>query len=194
MSRPEQSLRNASPRIAELDVLRGFSAMTVMVYHYTTIYQYGVDPGIPYGVLAVNLFFMISGFVIFMTLSRARTALDFIISRFSRLFPVFWVAVLFSQTVMWLAPISADTVSWREAMVNLTMLAGPLHVRWVDNVYWSLVIELTFYVIMLGLFLVGMMKHIERLVLPWLLLQIVAAMVSKKPIMPSPKVWPPSFC
>ena len=180
MLKPDQQLPNASSRIAELDVLRGFSAVVVMIYHYTTIYEYGIDPGIPYGVLAVNLFFMISGFVIFMTLSHARTALDFVVSRFSRLFPVFWVAVLLSQTVMWLAPsLSAYKVSWREALVNLTMLAGPLHVRWVDNVYWSLVIELTFYVIMLLLFLMGMMKHIERLVLPWLLLQIVAGLWSK---------------
>lgn len=178
-----ESRDSGHSRIAELDVLRGFSALTVMMYHYTTIYVYGKDPGIPYGVLAVNLFFMISGFVIFMTLSHTRTALDFIVSRFSRLFPVFWAAVLISQTVAWLFPsLSEFTLTWHEALVNLTMLAGPLHVRWVDNVYWSLVVELTFYAIMLGLFLIGIMKHIERLVLPWLLLQVVAAMVSNRNI------------
>jgi peptidoglycan/LPS O-acetylase OafA/YrhL len=165
-------------RIVELDVLRGLAALLVMIYHYT-VFPQGGDLSIPFGVFAVHLFFMISGFVIFMTLARTRTALDFVVSRFSRLFPVFWVAVLVTQTVVRMSPLPGHTLSWGEALVNLTMLAGPLHVRWVDSAYWSLVVELMFYAIMLGLFLVGMLKHIERLILPWLLLQIVAAIVSK---------------
>jgi peptidoglycan/LPS O-acetylase OafA/YrhL len=174
-------------RITELDVLRGLAAVTVMIYHYTAVFQYGRDSKFPYGNLAVNLFFMISGFVIFMTLSRTRTALDFIVSRFSRLYPVFWAAVLLTQTVIWLAPLAVKPVSWRVALTNLTMLAEPLHVPLVDSVYWSLVIELMFYAIMLSLFLVDMLRHIERLVVPWLLLQIAAAMVSKATQHPIPQ-------
>ena len=166
-------------RISELDVLRGFAAIAVMLYHYTIVYPATMEHGdyqqyLPYGVYAVHLFFMISGFVIFMTLERTRTALDFIVSRFSRLYPVFWAAVLLSQTVVWLSPPSSHYVSWTEALVNMTMLGELFHVRLVDNVYWSLVIELNFYLIMLGLYVAGWLKHIERLVIPWLLLQLLA--------------------
>lgn len=166
-------------RLAELDVLRGFAALAVMIYHHTAIFQsmYGSGrpaPPIPYGILAVHLFFMISGFVIFMTLSRTRTPMDFIVSRLSRLFPVFWVAVLFTQLVVSLAPLPTGSVTWREAAVNLTMLAGPLGVQWVDNVYWSLVIELSFYTIMLSLFITGWIKEIEHLVIPWIFAEITA--------------------
>ena len=173
-SKPSTEVKS---RVEELDVLRGLAAFMVVIYHYT-VFPNGRDLSIPFGIYAVHLFFMISGFVIFMTLARTRTALDFIVSRFSRLFPVFWVAVILTQTVVTLFPLPNHTLSWPEAMVNLTMLAGPLHVRWVDNVYWSLVVELMFYVIMLGLFLVGWLKHIERLVLPWLFLQGTAAISS----------------
>ena len=189
MSDSEQLHQEERNRIIELDVLRGLAAATVMIFHYTKgfQYQYGSPSDLHYGVLAVNLFFMISGFVIFMTLLRARTALDFIVSRFSRLFPVFWAAVLITQTIVWLAPLPVDTVSWPVALVNLTMIAEPLHFPQVDNSYSTLVIELMFYTIMLGLFLAGMLKHIERLVLPWLLLQIAAAWLSKATHHPIPQ-------
>jgi peptidoglycan/LPS O-acetylase OafA/YrhL len=177
---------SANPsRIAELDVLRGFAAMVVVIFHHTVIFQNlygdGRAPGLPFGVFAVHLFFMISGFVIFMTLARTRTAVDFVVSRFSRLFPVFWAAVLLTQTVVSLAPLPILTVSWSEALWNLTMLAQPLHVHMVDTVYWSLVIELAFYALMLGLFLIGALQYIEWLVAPWLLVQLAAVAVGKLP-------------
>ncbi len=48
-----------------------------------------------WGSYGPHLFFMISGFVIFMTLDRCRGPGDFIFSRFSRLNPLYWVGVLF---------------------------------------------------------------------------------------------------
>jgi len=70
-------------RIQELDVFRGVAALVVVLYHYTAgvnnIYMTEVVPTTPKplrwlfdGVQAVNFFFMISGFVIFMTLERLR--------------------------------------------------------------------------------------------------------------------------
>ena len=143
-------------RIAELDVLRGTAAVMVMIFHHTVIFQSmfgdGRAPGLQFGVFAVHLFFMISGFMIFMKLARTRSALDFAVSRGSRLFSVFWVAILLTQTVVWCAPLPGLPVSWRDAMWNLTMLAQPLRVPMVDVVNWSLVIELAFYALMLALF------------------------------------------
>jgi len=166
-------------RIAELDVLRGFAAVLVMIFHHTVIYQNmygdGRAPGLPFGVFAVHLFFMISGFVIFMTLARTRTALDFVVSRFSRLFPVFWVAVLVTQTVVSLAPLPILAVSWHDALWNLTMVPEALHVPMVDNVYWSLIIELAFYGWMLACFLSGGLRYIELLAGPWLAVQVAVA-------------------
>jgi peptidoglycan/LPS O-acetylase OafA/YrhL len=177
-----ENYSSPAPRIAELDVLRGLAAIAVMLYHYTVVFPVETHHTnylilycylhLHYGVFAVHLFFMISGFVIFMTLARTRTALDFAVSRFSRLYPVFWAAVLLTQKVVWLSPPAEYAVSWREAIVNLTMMGEPLKVRLVDHVYWSLVIEVVFYTIMLGIFLAGWLGRIERLITPWLLLQL----------------------
>ena len=93
--------KEASPssRVVELDALRGIAALAVVAFHYTTQYgqQYGhttpLGFGFPPGNYGVNLFFLISGFVIFMTLERARSAMDFVVSRFSRLYPAYWAAM-----------------------------------------------------------------------------------------------------
>jgi peptidoglycan/LPS O-acetylase OafA/YrhL len=150
----------------------------VVVYHYTVGFETGKDSYIPYGVLAVNLFFIISGFVIFMTLSKTKTAADFIVSRFSRLYPVFWAAVLITQTVVRLNPLPEHTYSWFVAFVNLSMIAGPLNYPWVDSVYWSLVVELMFYCIMVLFFVAGLLQHITKIVIPWLLLQMGVFLIS----------------
>ena len=184
--------QSARTRITELDVLRGIAALAVVGYHYLVafpvIFQGAPEPSVPFGIFAVHLFFMISGFVIFMTLARTRSALDFAVSRFSRLYPVFWIAVLTTWTVVSLAPLPGRTATFREVLINFTMFAEPLHATYVDGVYWSLVIELAFYAIMLGLFLIGGLRHIERIVVPWLLLQIVVSVASAALERPVPKI------
>ena len=65
-------------RLVELDALRGIAAMAVVAYHYTTHYANQIGHltrlrfGFPAGNYGVHLFFLISGFVIFMTLERTR--------------------------------------------------------------------------------------------------------------------------
>ena len=98
-----------SARVVELDALRGIAAVAVVAYHYTTRYaeQIGHAGGLPlsiaFGNYGVQLFFLISGFVIFMTLERTRSAMDFVVSRFSRLFPAYWAAMAITAAVIAIA-------------------------------------------------------------------------------------------
>ena len=87
-------------RIIELDALRGIAAIFVLIYHYTYRYNslYGhsgilEELGFYWGKQGVQLFFMISGFVIFLSLNHLKKPMDFIVSRFSRLYPPFWIAI-----------------------------------------------------------------------------------------------------
>lgn len=138
-------------RLAQLDALRGIAALAVVLFHVTTRYDqlYGhATPTLvaaPWGHYGVNLFFMISGFVIFMTLERTRRPLDFVVSRFSRLYPAYWAAVLLTFSVTHLLTLPGKTVGWDALLVNLTMLQGFFGVPHVDNVYWTLEVELLFY-------------------------------------------------
>ena len=81
-------------RLQGLDSLRGLAALAVVLYHYTFGYTQVVGkhmPGLDLiatdGHFGVYLFFIISGFVIFMTLERSAKAIDFSVSRFARLWP-----------------------------------------------------------------------------------------------------------
>ncbi len=103
----------ARSRVSELDLLRFFAAFSVLLYHYTfrgyaagdmSIMPYPLlAPISKYGYLGVDLFFLISGFVILMSASSGSLK-RFAISRIVRLYPAFWVCC----TVTFIAIILLD--------------------------------------------------------------------------------------
>lgn len=168
-------MKDPGSRILELDALRGLAAVAVMLFHYTSRFQrlYGFEEAMPfefwYGRMGVELFFMISGFVIFMTLERTHTGMDFVVSRFSRLFPVFWVAILvtFSSTLFCSLP--GREVQFYDAILNLTMVPRFFAAPMVDGVYWSLEKELLFYLAMFMLFKFSLLHYVRQAFALWLI-------------------------
>lgn len=149
----------------------------MVIFHYTTQFMKlfgGVDPPslsfVWGGYLGVNLFFIISGFVIFMTLDRTRHPMDFVVSRLSRLFPAYWVAVGLTFAVVAFAGLPGKEVSAGQAAANLIMVHGLFNVPHVDSVYWSLEVEMLFYAGMLALFVSGRLRQAH--VVLWLLLAL----------------------
>lgn len=146
------------PRLLELDALRGIAALGVVLFHYMVAFadQYEhaseIFPGFRYfryGKHGVELFFIISGFVIFMSLERTKNSQDFLFGRFSRLYPTYWAAVILSFTIVAIAGLPDLQVDWKIALVNLTMVQGFFNVPHIDGNYWTLELELSFYMIML---------------------------------------------
>ena len=167
-------------RLSELDALRGLGALMVVGYHYTTDYRwpYGhttpVLFDVPWGFHGVQLFFAISGFVIFMTLARTRRPLDFIVSRFSRLYPAYWVSMLLTTAVVWAGGLDDQKVSLLNFVANVPMIQGAFsRIKQVDRVYWTLAVELCFYGCMFGLFLGRMLEKIEPVLILWIALKWV---------------------
>jgi peptidoglycan/LPS O-acetylase OafA/YrhL len=85
----------------------------------------------------VNLFFIISGFVIFMTLNATKRPMDFLVGRFSRLFPTYWAAIAVTFLITAVLGLPGRTVSAVEALANFIMLHGWFGIPHVDGVYWS---------------------------------------------------------
>ncbi|MBF0510766.1 MAG: acyltransferase [Candidatus Omnitrophica bacterium] len=176
-------LKSNEGRIPELDVLRGLAALAVLCVHYTTSYTEEYFPPYPTlfdfskGGYGVHLFFMISGFVIFMTLEKTKKPMDFFVSRFSRLYPAYWVAVIitFCSVRFFHLPLPLGDVTNKEALVNLTMFQEWFDMRNVDRAYWTLTVELSFYILMFVLFLKKGLKHIEWLGLLWLMVMVVTS-------------------
>lgn len=174
MSTTTPAREPGSSRLGELDALRGIAAFGVVIHHYLSRYAdlYGHSAAFPWrfdtGRLGVHLFFMVSGFVILMTLERTRTAADFMVSRAARLYPAYWFAVLLTGTVLLLAPLPDTRFGVEGLLINLTMLQRAFGTVNVDEVYWTLSLELVFYALMLGLWKAGALRDVPRLAAVWL--------------------------
>lgn len=102
-------------RVNEIDLLRFLAALAVVFFHYSfrgyaadglSVMSYPLLASVSkYGYLGVELFFMISGFVILMTAAHAGLR-DFVISRVVRLYPAFWACCTVTFLVI-LAPKSS---------------------------------------------------------------------------------------
>ena len=169
-------------RLEELDALRGLAALGVVLFHYTTFYQWQhghLQPlgfGFPAGNYGVHLFFLISGFVIFMTLDRARSAGDFMVSRFSRLFPAYWTALGLTALVVYAIGMPAQRPGLATLAANTTMLQEILGFEDVDGSYWTLQVELFFYAQMLFWFALRQLHRMPWIIAGWLLLTLAYAL------------------
>jgi peptidoglycan/LPS O-acetylase OafA/YrhL len=174
----QASTGTPSNRIGELDALRGLAALAVMIFHYTGHYAKDVghlDPPpfqLPAGNYGVQLFFVISGFVIYMTLERCRTAMDFVVSRFSRLYPPYWTAVTISALSIYAIGLPSQRIPPADAVANLTMLQELFHFKHLDGSYWTLQVELLFYAQMLFWYVTGQFRRAHLIIALWLIIAL----------------------
>lgn len=155
-------------RIKELDAFRGLAALSVVLYHYTAIYakDFGADAPFyfSYGWLGVPFFFILSGFVITLTIERSSSAWHFLKKRFLRLYPTFWICILFTLGIIWITKSQSVHPMFDRPMVdilfNFTMFHELLNLHHVDAAYWSLLPELLFYLLMAFLLIMGIIKKI----------------------------------
>lgn len=150
-------------RISHLDGLRGIAILWVIAYHaysrwffYTHLLPATKDISLfKYGFLGVSLFFMISGFVIFMTLDKSANFFKFIGRRWLRLFPGMLVVSIFiylTSTFFFERPHGQPSL--------ITLLPGFVFISpdliefftgfkigLLEGSFWSLYVEMIFYVI-----------------------------------------------
>lgn len=160
------------PRLYVLDGIRLVAALMVGFHHYAGTWR-ADQPGnlfwgrpvseiMPtvfrfsaYGWIGVEIFFVISGFVICMS-CWGRTPRQFFVSRVIRLYPAYWFGVLFTTAVVTLVPGVWNRLRPREILLNLTMLQSGSGVPNVEGVYWTLWSELRFYLIFMLVVLGGL--------------------------------------
>ncbi len=161
----ESAVPTSAPRLRLLDLARLAAALSVVVFHFAGRSSWAWDqpieqvfPGLSavtkYGALGVYFFFMISGFVILMS-AWGRTPAQFAASRISRLYPAYWFAVLVTGALLFVDRSihiggDWDRVGVTGVIANLTMFQTALGIPHVEGVYWTLWVELKFY-ILLGL-------------------------------------------
>ena len=155
-------------RIAPLDGFRAIAVLLVVAFHYFSdlamqpdmawLYPFGntfaATPFLKFGNLGVDLFFMVSGFVIAMTLATSRNPVEFAFKRFARLFPAMFLCSLITFAVLMLLPYPTWQVAPIDLIPGWTFTSEHTWSTWldrrvglVDGVYWTLFIEVRFYVL-----------------------------------------------
>jgi len=179
MKAADSSRTRESTRLPELDSLRGIAALAVVVFHWSTYYdaRYGhtaeMPLRFPWGSYGVHLFFIISGFVITMTLERTPTALSFLRARFFRLYPTFWAGVAIgAASAWWNRPDLRQPLGI--ILCTLTMIPTFLGLPHVDGVYWTLEIEFVFYIAMAVFTATGTLSahRLRQIFLAWIALAV----------------------
>jgi len=174
-------------RVTEVDLLRFLAALAVVFFHYSfrgyaadgmSIMPYPLLASVSkYGYLGVQLFFMISGFVILMTASSGAGLRGFVVSRIIRLYPAFWVCCTITFLVTLFIGGSLYVVSLGQYLTNMTLLSGFLGVASVDGAYWSLFVEIQFYALVAIVLILKKIHRAELFINAWLLLTILLEII-----------------
>jgi peptidoglycan/LPS O-acetylase OafA/YrhL len=149
-------------RLDFLDCIRGIAALSVFVEHAgdTLWPQFRVFTHnfFSFGKFGVAAFFLTSGFVIPFSLERGNSLKRFWVSRFFRLYPLYWLSIGLAVS-LYLAGIH-DAVSpafpahlLRNSIVNLTMFQEFVRVPDAEGLYYTLAMEMVFYIFFSFLFL-----------------------------------------
>ncbi|MCG2577760.1 acyltransferase [Dechloromonas sp. XY25] len=176
----QSSTPTVRPRLDGLDALRGIAAMAVVLFHFTTqfdkLFGHESPPllSFPLGHYGVNLFFIISGFVIFMTIERSKAPMDFVVSRFSRLYPAYWVAIALTFTITHWLGLPGHLADFRTALLNGLMFHGmAFRIPHVDGVYWTLEVELLFYAGMFVLMMTSRLRYVHGVLFALLAIRVI---------------------
>jgi len=155
-------------RLLGLDALRGVAALCVAYSHLIAkMKRDGHFDGLTsdlflvsktvldVGKTSVLVLFALSGYFVVAALYKSRLRYErpvaaFVYQRFFRLFPLYWLSLLLGVMFPWDDP--ARVFSLAVIAINATMLQGFVFVENVIGLYWTLQIELTFYVLCIVIF------------------------------------------
>ncbi|MFI5221941.1 MAG: acyltransferase family protein [Bacteroidia bacterium] len=152
-------------RLSTVDMMRGIASLAVLFYHITHNHSFYGDfltdadylkkTG-AFGWLGVQMFFVISGFVIPYTLYnnqyQIRFFLKFLSKRWLRIEPPYIVSILmligvgfFYSKIYRNYPYSID---WKQLYLHLFYLPQFFNVPWMNAIFWTLALEFQYYLVM----------------------------------------------
>jgi len=162
-------------RIVAIDGLRGLAILMVVAYHAVSRWHGLMPPEhdlliskvFSLGWMGVQLFFIISGYVIFMSMERSRNFLIFGQNRWLRLFPGMLIS---SLLIYFTAPLIPDRPKDMPQIQDI--LPGiifidpviiekliPIKFSMLDGAFWSIFVEVRFYVIVAFMYYFGKDKY-----------------------------------
>lgn len=155
-------MKTNNKRIEYIDGHRGIAILLVILFHAYSRWPellpygnaFGEFPLFKQGWIGVELFFLVSGFVILMTLEKCSTPKQFLYRRWIRLFPAMLICtIIIFATSGFFFERPAGSPTWSSILPGLTfvepswwrLLTGQ-KVNGIEGAFWSLYVEFKFYV------------------------------------------------
>jgi exopolysaccharide production protein ExoZ len=144
----DQRATSASLDVRGIQYLRGLAALGVLAFHVSETYQLGLRVG----AAGVDVFFVISGFIMWLTTAGRDTKPSaFMRRRFSRIVPLYWIVTLLTAIAISLKPafFFGHDASWPNFVGSLLFAPQVKNdaLRPVVVQGWTLTYEMFFYVI-----------------------------------------------
>jgi exopolysaccharide production protein ExoZ len=168
-------------RLRFIDSLRGVAAMMVLCTHllHSTVMDKPLHRILPspltsvlsVGSKGVQIFFVLSGFVITLSLAKLtfdrKVAATFALRRQIRLDPAYWVVLVATVIDLWVERRAGFTVGdpvpgVNNVLINLGYLQALTGQNQIVKVAWTLAIEIQFYLLMLLLLAVASTRFVRR--------------------------------
>jgi peptidoglycan/LPS O-acetylase OafA/YrhL len=167
------SVHSDANRLTWLDAARGIAVAAVAGMHlgdraFPALQELNVQLVNP-GMFGVVLFFLVSGFVIPLTLEHKNSLKAFAIARFFRLFPLYWFSfgLVLALAYLRVGHLPTQFLAGMPSTIwwNVTMVQGWFGVPDAIGLYWTLGYEIAFYVTVALLVTVGLHRRIDWIVL-----------------------------
>lgn len=158
-------LDNGPQEIRALDGLRAIAALSVVVFHMTSGAQIeavtpGLNPSVFWNYLrsGVHLFFVLSGFLLFMPYARAMlrgqplpSARQFYRRRALRILPAYWVCL--AVLVLLGLPVYLTASGAPNVLLHVALVHNffPQYDMGIQGVFWTMAVEAQFYILLPGL-------------------------------------------
>ena len=155
MSEQDPFNKSKKNRFAFVDNLRAVAIILVVIFHYTYHYEstyllrsdnWSLEIA-KFGWSGVDLFFIVSGYCIAMTITKSKNFFEFIIRRFARLYPGYLACGILTLIFYSCFDLPGREVTWFVGFMNLifaNFIPG-LNFQYIDGIYWALIVEIKFY-------------------------------------------------
>jgi peptidoglycan/LPS O-acetylase OafA/YrhL len=138
-------------RIKHIDALRGIAAILVTFFHLSG--SSGLSARTAslgrYGYSGVEIFFVISGFVLPYSLLKSKYQLknfpSFMAKRIVRIYPAYIAAIIIGVGLTYYA--GRRLLPFKDIITQLTFLNAIVGYSWTSAVFWTLSIEFQFYIL-----------------------------------------------